>query len=126
MSRVVASAVDGKDFTHGTGGGLLVASLARHLESDAIGSGVLELKGGGREVIEILVEELDRVGGARSPESASGFEITTLVVEHSVPSLLVVDNRPSLGMLGASRGRIFPPFQHSGRHTSLAGLEMSE
>jgi hypothetical protein len=36
-----------------------VAGLAGHLEGNAIGSGVLELKGGGREVVEILVEELD-------------------------------------------------------------------
>jgi hypothetical protein len=40
-------------------GGLLVAGLAGHLEGDAIGGSVLELKGGGREVVEILVEELD-------------------------------------------------------------------
>lgn len=35
-----------------------MARLARHLEGDAIGGGVPELKGGGREVVEILVEEL--------------------------------------------------------------------
>jgi hypothetical protein len=44
---------------NGSRGGLLVAGLAGHLEGNAIGSGVLELKGGGREVVEILVEELD-------------------------------------------------------------------
>lgn len=45
--------------TYGARGGLLVAGLAGHLESDAIGSGVLELNGGGREVVEILVKELE-------------------------------------------------------------------
>jgi hypothetical protein len=35
-----------------------VAGLASDLEGNAVGSGVLELEGGGREVVEILVEEL--------------------------------------------------------------------
>jgi hypothetical protein len=35
-----------------------VAGLASHLEGNAIGGGVLELKGSGGEVVEILVEEL--------------------------------------------------------------------
>ena len=35
-----------------------MARLAGHLEGDAIGSSVLELEGGGREVVEILVQEL--------------------------------------------------------------------
>ena len=44
--------------TYSSRGGLLVAGLASHLESDAIGGGVLELEGGGGKVVEILVEEL--------------------------------------------------------------------
>lgn len=44
--------------TYSGRGGLLVAGLASHLEGNAIGSGVLELEGGGREVVEVLVEEL--------------------------------------------------------------------
>lgn len=39
-------------------GGLLMAGLASDLEGNAVGGGVLELEGGGREVVEILVEEL--------------------------------------------------------------------
>lgn len=35
-----------------------MAGLAGDLEGNAVGGGVLELKGGGREVVEILVEEL--------------------------------------------------------------------
>jgi hypothetical protein len=45
---------------NGSRGGLVVAGLASHLERDTIGGGVLELEGGGREVVEILVEELYR------------------------------------------------------------------
>jgi hypothetical protein len=37
-----------------------VAGLASHLESDTIGGGVLELEGGGREVVEVLVEKLQQ------------------------------------------------------------------
>lgn len=48
----------GEDGTHGSRGGLLVAGLASDLEGNAVGGGVLELEGGGREVVEILVEEL--------------------------------------------------------------------
>lgn len=44
--------------TYSSRGGLLVAGLASHLEGNAIGSSVLELEGGGREVVEVLVEEL--------------------------------------------------------------------
>ena len=36
-----------------------MAGLAGDLEGNAVGSGVLELKGGSREVVEILVEELE-------------------------------------------------------------------
>lgn len=35
-----------------------MAGLASHLEGDAIGRSVLELECGGREVVEIFVEEL--------------------------------------------------------------------
>lgn len=45
-------------YTYSSRGGLLVAGLAGDLEGNAVGGGVLELKGGGREVVEILVEEL--------------------------------------------------------------------
>lgn len=44
--------------TYGSRGGLLVAGLASDLEGNAVGGGVLELEGGGSEVVEILVEEL--------------------------------------------------------------------
>lgn len=35
-----------------------MARLASNLESNTVGGGVLELEGGGREMVEILVEEL--------------------------------------------------------------------
>lgn len=35
-----------------------MAGLAGHLEGNAIGSSVLELEGGGGQVVEVLVEEL--------------------------------------------------------------------
>jgi hypothetical protein len=35
-----------------------VARLAGNLESNTVGGGVLELEGRGREMVEILVEEL--------------------------------------------------------------------
>ena len=35
-----------------------MAGLASDLEGNTVGGGVLELEGGGREVVEILVEEL--------------------------------------------------------------------
>ena len=47
-----------------------MAGLAGHLEGDAIGSGVLELEGGGREVVEILVQELQRGQNERILELA--------------------------------------------------------
>jgi hypothetical protein len=61
-----ARQVPGVGSTHSSRGGLLVAGLAGHLEGDAIGSGVLELEGGGREVVEILVQELQRAGGTNA------------------------------------------------------------
>lgn len=35
-----------------------MAGLASDLEGDAVGSGVLELEGGGGQVVEVLVEQL--------------------------------------------------------------------
>jgi hypothetical protein len=46
--------------TYSTGGDLVVAGLASDLEGNAIGGSVLELEGGGGQVVEILVEELNR------------------------------------------------------------------
>lgn len=44
--------------TYSSGGGLVVAGLASELQASAIGQSVLDLDGAGREVVEILVEEL--------------------------------------------------------------------
>lgn len=44
--------------TYGSGGSLVVAALAGHLEGDIVGGVALDLEGAGREVVEILVEEL--------------------------------------------------------------------
>lgn len=46
------------DSTYSGRGVLLVAGLASDLEGHAVGGGVLELEGSGREVVEVLVEEL--------------------------------------------------------------------
>lgn len=44
--------------TYGRRGVLLVAGLAGDLEGNTVGGSVLELKGAGGEVVEILVKEL--------------------------------------------------------------------
>lgn len=44
--------------TYSARGVLIMAGLAVDLEGNAVGGSVLELDGGGRKVIEILVEEL--------------------------------------------------------------------
>lgn len=45
--------------THSSRGGLFVAGFASDLEGDAIGSRVLEFKSSGRQVVEVLVEQLE-------------------------------------------------------------------
>lgn len=44
--------------TYSARGVLVMAGLAVDLEGDTVGGSVLELDGGGRKVVEILVEEL--------------------------------------------------------------------
>lgn len=46
--------------TYSSSGALLVGGLAGDLESNVVGGVALELEGGGREVVEVLVEELLR------------------------------------------------------------------
>ncbi len=46
------------DVTDRTAGDFLVAALASHLESNAIGGVALDLDGTGRKMVEVLVEEL--------------------------------------------------------------------
>lgn len=53
--------IDG-GLTYSSGGGLVVAALAGHLESDIVGSVALDLNGTGREVVEVLVQQLERWG----------------------------------------------------------------
>jgi hypothetical protein len=48
--------MDGK--THGTTSGLLMARLSGHLEGDIVRGVALNLDGGRRQVVEVLVEEL--------------------------------------------------------------------
>lgn len=43
-----------------------MAGLAGHLEGNAIGGSVLELEGGGGQVVEVLVEELYDAKKSRS------------------------------------------------------------
>lgn len=61
---------DDRGVTHSGRGDLLVAGLASDLEGNAVGGGVLELEGGGREVVEILVQELHDGANESRPRSA--------------------------------------------------------
>jgi hypothetical protein len=45
--------------TYRAAGGIVVAALASDLEGDIVGSVALDLEGAGREVVEVLVEELE-------------------------------------------------------------------
>ena len=47
--------------TYGAGRVLLVARLARDLEGDIVGGVALDLEGAGREVVEVLVQELQGI-----------------------------------------------------------------
>ena len=46
--------------TYRSAGDLVVAALAGHLECNIVGGVALDLEGSGRQVVEILVEELER------------------------------------------------------------------
>ncbi len=46
-------------YAYSTGGVLLVSALSGDLEGDAVGSLGLDLKSGGRSVVEVLVQQLD-------------------------------------------------------------------
>lgn len=48
----------GKSATYSSVGALLVGGLAGDLEGNVVGGVALELEGGGREVVEVLVQEL--------------------------------------------------------------------
>ena len=50
--------------TYRAAGGIVVAALASDLEGDIVGGVALDLEGSGRQVVEVLVEELE--GGAVS------------------------------------------------------------
>lgn len=52
-----------------------MAGLAGHLEGNAIGSSVLELEGGGGQVVEVLVEEL--YGAKKSRSAAFVAEVSS-------------------------------------------------
>ena len=49
---------EGGEGTYRAAGALLVARLARDLEVNIVGGLVLELDGGGREVVKVLVQQL--------------------------------------------------------------------
>jgi hypothetical protein len=49
-----------KDETYRAAGHLVVAALASDLEGNIVRGVALDLEGAGREVVEVLVEELDR------------------------------------------------------------------
>jgi hypothetical protein len=46
--------------THSSAGGLLMAALAGHLEGHIVGGVALDLDGTGGQVVEVLVEELNK------------------------------------------------------------------
>ena len=45
--------------TYSSAGDLVMAALAGDLEGDVVGGVVLDLNGTGREVVEVLVQQLD-------------------------------------------------------------------
>lgn len=49
-----------KECTYSTAGGLLVAALASDLEGNIVGGVALDLDGAGRQVVEVLVQQLER------------------------------------------------------------------
>lgn len=61
MAATKASAIGSSGrVTYGSAGGLVVAALASHLEGDIVRGVALDLEGAGRQVVEVLVKELDR------------------------------------------------------------------
>lgn len=48
-----------REITYSAARGLLVAALAGHLEGNIVGGVALDLKGTSREVVEVLVDQLD-------------------------------------------------------------------
>lgn len=54
-----------------------MAALASHLEGDIVGGVALDLEGSGREVVEVLVEELEApivsINTSRNKEAAGGL-----------------------------------------------------
>ena len=49
----------GSKGTYSSAGGLLVAALSGHLESNIVGGVALDLDGTGGKVVEVLVEQLN-------------------------------------------------------------------
>jgi len=50
---------DGRGRTYGSAGSLVMAALASHLEGNIVGGVALDLEGSGRQVVEVLVQELE-------------------------------------------------------------------
>lgn len=55
----VARSMHDREVTYSAARGLLVAALAGHLEGNIVGGVALDLEGTSREVVEVLVDQLD-------------------------------------------------------------------
>lgn len=65
LSRIILRAgdgvsVQGRETTYRSAGDLVMAALAGHLEGNIVRGVALDLEGAGRQVVEILVQELER------------------------------------------------------------------
>lgn len=59
LSHVLDEADGAGGYSYRARGGLVVAALASHLEGNVVGGVALDLDGTGREVVEVLVEQLE-------------------------------------------------------------------
>lgn len=59
LSHVLDEGDGTEGYSYRAGSGLLVAALASNLEGNIVGGVALDLDGGGGEVVEVLVEQLE-------------------------------------------------------------------
>lgn len=108
MSHVLDEADGALGYSYRARGGLVVAALASHLEGNIVGGVALDLDGTGREVVEVLVEQLEE---ERSVSRTLSRELALTPAQR----LVEVSGRAKAGEGGGAA-----------ELTSLADLEMSE
>jgi hypothetical protein len=69
---IVPRADGGERGTYSSARGLLVARLAGNLEGNIVGGVALDLEGGSRQVVEVLVQKLKK--GSQSSSPSVGIE----------------------------------------------------